>query len=189
MVVDGFRSFHVLVTTLNCLASPRLASPCLVLPCLALPFLALPYPTVPCLALPGLVMPRLTLSYPIGFFTDHSGNHSMFWYNDTVFPVIPEGFSWPSASSKTVLLPSKKLSTFIVALTQPSLTPTKTGSSTFPIASFPTTKELSVAATAVYTSSVADVTSNQVTQFATDINHYPSATKFPTGKNPCDDQV
>lgn len=114
----------------------------------------------------------------IVFVADHSGHYSMLWNNDTVFPIIPEGFSWPSASSKTVLLLSKKSSTFIVALTQPSLTPTKTGSSTFP-----TTKERIIAATAVYTSSVADLTSNQVRQFATDINHYPTATKFPPGKN------
>ena len=129
---------------------------------------------------------NLLLSF---FVTDHSGHHSLFWNNDTVFPIIPEGFSWPSASSKTVLVHSKESSTFIVALTQPSLTSTKTGSSTFPIASFPTTKELIIATTAVYTSSVADITSSQVKQFATDVNHYPTATKFATGKNPYDDQV
>ncbi|XP_020610919.1 uncharacterized protein LOC110049468 isoform X2 [Orbicella faveolata] len=125
---------------------------------------------------------------------DHSGHHSMSWNNDTVFPINPEGFSWPSASSKTVSLPPES-STFIVALIQPSLTPTKTGSSTFPIASFSTTEELIIAASyssdfprqtmleshsAVYTSSVADLTSNQLRQFATDVSHYSTATKLPT---------
>lgn len=136
------------------------------------------------------------------FVADHSGHHSMSWNNDTVFPINPEGFSWPSASSKTVSLPPKS-STFIVALIQPSLTPTKTGSSTFPIASFSTTEELIIAASyssdfprqtmleshsAVYTSSVADLTSNQLRQFATDVSHYSTATKLPTGKN-TNDQV
>ena len=120
----------------------------------------------------------------------------MSWNNDPVFPIISEGFSWPSASSKTVALSSTKSSSFIVALTKPSLTPTKTGSSTFPIASFPTTKELVIAASyssdlldtysAVLTSSVADITSNQVRQFATDVNHYSTTTKLPTGKNTYD---
>ena len=129
------------------------------------------------------------------FVTDHSGHHSMSWNNFPIFPIIPEGFSWPSAGSNVASLPSTKSSTFIVALTQTSLTPTKTGSSTFPIASFPTTKELITAATyssdfprpeshsAVFRPSVADLTSNQVSHFATDVNHHPTATKLPTGKN------
>lgn len=135
------------------------------------------------------------------FVTDHLGHHSMSWNNTPVLPISSEGFIWPSPSSKTVLPSSTKSSTLIVPLTQPSLTPTKTGSRTFPTVSFPTTKELIIAATyssdfprhtlleshsAVYTSSVADLTSNQVRQMATDVNQNPTATKLPTGKNTYD---
>lgn len=129
----------------------------------------------------------------------------MSWNNTPVFPINPEGFAWPIASSETFLPSSIHSSSQISPLaTRTSFIATATGSRSFSTVSFPMTKE-SLAAAApsssdfsqhsmlesdiLYTSSIVDGTSSvppailTSSQYTTDVSYYPTATTLSTGKN------
>ena len=138
-------------------------------------------------------------------FSDYSGDLSMSWDNTAVFPIKPGGFSWPNASSTTFLPLSTQSSSLIHPLVpQPTPLSTATGSRSFFVVSFPTTKELLTTA-APYSShvSVVMLESSGVTyptsvvggtpsvphavltssQCTNNVNYNPTDTSLPTGKN------
>lgn len=140
------------------------------------------------------------------FVADYSGDLSMSWNNTPAFPLNPEGFAWPQASSETFLpSPTQSSSLIFPLVTQPSFISTATGFRSFSVVSFPMTNELLTGAAShssefsrhnmleshgvMYTSSAVDESHSvphaalTSSQYTTCVNHNPTAAALPTGKN------